>query len=52
VPKLDCANVIGEADPHDRPQRIRSELFLSTMLHRYNVHEEAARAAGHMLIVK
>jgi hypothetical protein len=41
VPKLDCTRVTGEADPCDRPQKIRSELFLSTMLHHYNDHEEA-----------
>jgi hypothetical protein len=41
VPKLDCAKVTGEADPCDRPQRIRSKLFLSTMLRRYNNHKEA-----------
>jgi hypothetical protein len=41
VPKLDCTRVTGEADPYDRHQKLRSELFLSTMLHYYNDHEEA-----------
>jgi hypothetical protein len=41
VPKLDCTKVIGEADPCDRPQKIRNELYLSTMLHHYNDHKEA-----------
>jgi hypothetical protein len=41
VPKLVCIKATGEADPCDRPQKIRSELFLSTMLHHYNDHEEA-----------
>jgi hypothetical protein len=40
VPKLDCTKVTGEADPCDRSQKIRSELFLSTMLHHYNDHKE------------
>jgi hypothetical protein len=52
VPKLDCTKVTGEADPCDRPQRIRTELFLSTMLHHYTIAKRPARAAGHMLIVK
>jgi hypothetical protein len=33
VPKLVCTKVTGEADPCDRPQEIRTELFLSSMLH-------------------
>jgi hypothetical protein len=41
VPKLVCTKVTEEADPCDRPQKIRSELFLSTMLHHYNDHKEA-----------
>jgi hypothetical protein len=41
VPKLDCTKITGEADPCDRPQKIRSELFLSTTLHHYNGHKEA-----------
>jgi hypothetical protein len=41
VPKLDCTKVPGEADPCDQPQKIRSELLLSTMLHHYNDHKEA-----------
>jgi hypothetical protein len=41
VPKLVCTKATGEADPCDRPQKIRSELFLSTMLHHCNDHKEA-----------
>jgi hypothetical protein len=41
VPKLVCTKATGEADPCDRPQKIRSELFLSTMLPHYNDHKEA-----------
>jgi hypothetical protein len=41
VPKLVCTKVTGEADPCDRLQKIRSVLFLSTMLHHYNDHREA-----------
>jgi hypothetical protein len=33
VPQLDCTKVIGEADPCDRPQKIRIGLFLSSILH-------------------
>jgi hypothetical protein len=33
MPKLVCAKVTGEADHCDRPQKIRIELFLSSMLH-------------------
>jgi hypothetical protein len=45
VPKLVCTKVTGEADPYDRPQKIRSELFLSTMLHHYNDHKEACSSS-------
>jgi hypothetical protein len=41
VPKLVCTKVTGEADPCDRPQKIRIELFLSSMLHHYDDHKEA-----------
>jgi hypothetical protein len=41
VPKLVCTKATREADPSDRPQKIRSELFLSTMLHHCNDHKEA-----------
>jgi hypothetical protein len=33
MPKLVCTKVTREADPCDRPQKIRIELFLSSMLH-------------------
>jgi hypothetical protein len=33
MPKLVCTKVTGEADPCDQPQKIRIELFLSSMLH-------------------
>jgi hypothetical protein len=41
VPKSVCTKETGEADPHDRPQKIEFELFLSSMLHYYSVHKEA-----------
>jgi hypothetical protein len=41
VPKLVCTKVGGEADPCDRPPKIRIELFLSSMLHHYDDHKEA-----------
>jgi hypothetical protein len=41
VPKLVCTKVTGEADPCDRPKKIRSELFFSTMLHHYDDYKEA-----------
>jgi hypothetical protein len=41
VPKFVCTKVTGEADPCDRPQKIRIELFLSSMLHHYDDHKEA-----------
>jgi hypothetical protein len=41
VPKLVCSRETGEAEPCDRPQNIRIELFLSSMLHCYDVHKEA-----------
>jgi hypothetical protein len=37
VPQLVYTKVTGEADTCDRPQKIRIELFLSSMLH----YEEA-----------
>jgi hypothetical protein len=33
VPQLVCTKVTGEADPCDRPQKIRIELLLSSILH-------------------
>jgi hypothetical protein len=33
VPQLVCTKETGEADPCDRPQKIRIELFLSSILH-------------------
>jgi hypothetical protein len=48
MPKLVCTKVTGEADPCDRPQKIRIELFLSSML----IIKRPARAVGHVLIVK
>jgi hypothetical protein len=41
VTKLVCTKVTGEVDPCDRPQKIRIELFLSSMLHHYDDHKEA-----------
>jgi hypothetical protein len=41
VPRLVCTKIIGEADPCDRPQKIRIKLFLSSMLQQYDDHKEA-----------
>jgi hypothetical protein len=45
VPRLVSTKVTGEADPCDRPQKIRSGLFLSTLLHHYNDHKEACSSS-------
>jgi hypothetical protein len=51
VPKLVCTKVIGEADPCARPQKIRIELFLSSMLH-YKEARSSSRPCVHYKMVQ
>jgi hypothetical protein len=50
--RTSCSDVLGKADPCDRPQKIKCKPLMSSVLHDHSSYREAILAAGHTSIVK